>query len=145
MCDDKCEISKMYKNTSKMVKIHNDDNIILRLWLFRGEALHMCKKPIDNQELHSDLIPCLDLITAQAITLIRDMLVREAGEQFSQVAMRSDSITVLQCIGDCERLFRIFEKYPINCDFSTFFVVLRMFFIFMLLDYQHSQKWANSY
>ena len=76
--------------------------------------LSMCKKPVEQQEPHLDSIPRLELVAALSSTLVRDLLVRESGEEFEQIVMFSDSITVLKWIADYDRRFRTFENFRLR-------------------------------
>ena len=74
----------------------------------------MGKKTVANQEAHLDSIPRLELVAALASAMMRDLLVREAGEDFTNVVMFSDSSTVLRWINDFDRRFRTFENFRLN-------------------------------
>ena len=71
----------------------------------------MGKKPVANQEAHLDSSPRLELVAALASAMMRDLLVREAGEDFTNVMMFSDSSTVLRWINDFDRRFKTFENF----------------------------------
>ena len=76
--------------------------------------LQMQKNPVKNQEVHLDSIPRLELVAAQTSALGRDVLLREAGEDFRHVWMFSDSLTVLNWIRDYDRRFKTFENFRVQ-------------------------------
>ena len=74
----------------------------------------MHKYPIENQEEHNDSIPRLELHAARLAAVVRDQIVREAGEKFERVFMFSDSNTVLNWICDFDRKFKTFENFRVK-------------------------------
>ena len=74
----------------------------------------MHKYPVENQEEHNDSIPRLELHAARLAAVIRDQLCKEAGEKFERVFMFTDSITVLNWIGDYDRKFKTFENFRVK-------------------------------
>ena len=61
--------------------------------------IQMARKPIEEQENHCDSIPRLELVASLASAMMRDLLIRVSGENFTHVTMFSDSVTVLKWIG----------------------------------------------
>ena len=74
----------------------------------------MHKSPLKNQEDHLDSIPRLELIAAKLAAIVRDLLIRESGEEFENVYMFSDSLTVLTWICDFDRKFKTFENFRVK-------------------------------
>merc|ERR1711989_22907 len=69
--------------------------------------LNMMRDPLPNAEDHCKSIPRLELCAAKLAAVHRDILTREAGEDFHQIHMLTDSKTVLQWIGDWEKRFAV--------------------------------------
>ena len=76
--------------------------------------LNMLRDPIEGQQSHNNSIPRLELTAAQLAAVWRDTIIREAGEDFSEVIIFSDSTTVLGWIGDWERKFATFENFRLK-------------------------------
>ena len=75
-------------------------------------AMHKFKVP--NQEDPTDSIPRLELTAARLAAEIRDKLVQESGQKYTEVIMFSDSNTVLNWITDHDRKFKTFENFRVK-------------------------------
>ena len=76
--------------------------------------IQMARKPIEGQENHCDSIPRLELVASLASAMMRDLLIRVSGENFTHVTMFSDSVTVLKWIGNFQRRFKTFENFRLQ-------------------------------
>ena len=104
-----CYIVKRLKGESD-----RDSHVSFLMGKCHVVPLGMQKKPIDNQECHSGSIPKLELMAAKLAAILRDLVVRESREQFDEICMFSDSITVLHWIQDFERRQKTFINFRIN-------------------------------
>ena len=76
--------------------------------------LNMHISRMKDQDDHNDSIPRLELNAARLAALMRDLLIREAGEEFDRVIMFTDSSTVLNWLSDFDKKFRTFENFRIK-------------------------------
>ena len=76
--------------------------------------INMLKNPVENQEIHGDSIPRLELVAAKLSAVWRDIVVRESREIFANVYMFCDSVTTLRWIGDTDRRFKTFENFKLK-------------------------------
>ena len=76
--------------------------------------LNMHKNRLENQDDHNDSIPRLELNAARLAALMRDQLMREAGEKFDRTIMFTDSSTVLNWLSDFDKKFRTFENFRVK-------------------------------
>ena len=92
----------------------NDAHVAFLLAKSHVVPIAMQKRPTRHQEDHLDSIPRLELVAALTNAICRDMLLREAGEEFTKVWMFSDSVTILKWISDFDRRHKTFENFRIN-------------------------------
>ena len=76
--------------------------------------LSMLQDPVEGQQEHGDSMPRLELNAARLAAIWRDIIVRESDEEFAEVIIFSDSLTVLTWIGDWKRKFHTFENFRLK-------------------------------
>lgn len=76
--------------------------------------LSMSKGKIKDQEDHGDSMPRLELNAARLAAIVRDLIVRESGETFTNTYMFTDSLTVLTWINDLDKKFKTFENFRLK-------------------------------
>ena len=67
-----------------------------------------------RQEEHNDSIPRLELTAARLAAEMRDLIIRESGEDFARTFMFSDSSTVLNWLSDFDKKFKTFENFRVK-------------------------------
>ena len=75
---------------------------------------NMMQKPTEGALPHSDSIPRLELCAAKIAAQWRDVLVRDCGEDFEDIYLFSDSLTVLKWLGNFSKRFKTFENFKIK-------------------------------
>ena len=76
---------------------------------------NMMLNPTEGAIPHSDSIPRLELCAAKVAAQWRDTLVRDAGEEFEDIFIFSDSLTVLGWLNNFTKRFRTFENFRVKC------------------------------
>ena len=76
---------------------------------------NMMLNPTEGALPHSDSIPRLELCAAKVAAQWRDTLVRDAGENFEDIFIFSDSLTVLGWLNNFTKRFKTFENFRVKC------------------------------
>ena len=75
---------------------------------------NMMQNPTEGALPHLDSIPRLELCAAKIAAQWRDVLARDAGEEFEDIFLFSDSLTVLGWLTNFTKRFRTFENFRIR-------------------------------